>query len=41
MIDNIDMVQLMLDAGADVNATDERGDTPLHAAASYGQCVNF
>ena len=29
-------LQAMIDAGADVNATDYKGETPLHEAARYG-----
>ena len=32
MIGNIDVVKELLEKGADVNATDEDGDTPLHDA---------
>jgi len=34
--DAIDSVKLLLAAGADVNATDNRGQTPLHGAAFWG-----
>ena len=34
-MDNI--VQLMIERGAEVNATDITGQTPLHSAAKYGQ----
>merc|ERR1712027_80919 len=31
----VDAVKLLLDRGADLNITDERGDTPLHYAAHW------
>ena len=31
------MVNLLVDRGADVNAVDEKGETPLHRAAHYGR----
>jgi ankyrin repeat protein len=31
-----DLAEQLLDGGADVNAVDERGHSPLHAAAQYG-----
>ena len=34
-----DVAELLLANGADVNAEDTRGDTPLHVAASYGDKV--
>jgi uncharacterized protein len=34
-------VRLLLDSGADVEARDEEGDTPLVRAASYGQTETF
>ncbi|KAL7069875.1 hypothetical protein ACQ4LE_010880 [Meloidogyne hapla] len=34
--DHVQIVQELLDKGADINAPDERGATPLHRAASKG-----
>jgi len=34
---NIKIAKLLLDAGANINAKSEFGDTPLHWAASYGK----
>ncbi len=34
-------VRLLLDSGADIEARDEAGDTPLMRAASYGQTETF
>lgn len=34
---NIDMVQMLLDAGADINIQDEDGSTALMCAAEHGR----
>ena len=34
--DNLEMVKFLIDQGADINATDNDGWTPLHAASSCG-----
>lgn len=36
-IDNYLIAQILIDNGADVNATDKHGNTPLHKTASFGQ----
>lgn len=36
IIEDKDMLQLLLDAGADLKVTDSKGNTPLHMAALYG-----
>ena len=32
-----DIVQVLIDAGADINAKDEKGRSPLHSACNYGE----
>jgi len=34
---NVEIVRMLIDAGADVNLKDNNGDTPLHVAAKYGR----
>ena len=36
MRDHKEITELLIDAGADVNAENEAGGTPLHYAASWG-----
>lgn len=38
---SLDEAQAAIDAGADVNARDEHGDTPLHHVAAYANNPNF
>lgn len=33
----VEVLQVMLDAGVDINAVDSTGNTPLHVAASHGR----
>ena len=39
--ENIDLIRELLDKGADINATDEDGDTPLQIAANCGRCATL
>ena len=36
---HLDVVEYLLENGADVNARDKGGLIPLHNASSYGVCV--
>lgn len=37
----MDVVRILVEYGADINAKDQSGNTPLHAAAKYGEFLLF
>lgn len=37
----VDIVKMLIGKGANVNATNNKGDTSIHWAAKSGNCLNF